>query len=113
MFAAVVCLAAAIFMIYNQSQGDVAKSILITCDGNVIGEYSLTEDRVIPIETELGYNLVTISGGEVCVTKADCANQDCVQMGSCHRPGEIIVCLPHKLMVTVMGPEGEIDAIAK
>lgn len=55
----------------------------------------------LPEEGE--YNLLIIADGEVRMAAADCRDQICVQ----HRPvsdaGESIICLPHRLVVEIMG----------
>ena len=54
-----------------------------------------------------GYNIVTVKGGKIAVTEANCPDQYCVRQGFCNS-GEQIVCLPHKLVISFMG-ESEID----
>jgi len=54
-----------------------------------------------------GYNIVTVQGGKIAVTEANCPDQYCVKQGFCNS-GKQIVCLPHKLVITFLG-ESEID----
>ena len=61
----------------------------------------LSADASYTVSTESGYNNVTISAGSVDVTKADCANQVCVDTPPISQPGEQIVCLPHQVVVEV------------
>lgn len=56
-------------------------------------------------DSERGYNVVTIHGGSVDVTEADCSNQVCVDHDPISKPGEQIVCLPHGMVVEVVEQE--------
>ena len=61
---------------------------------------------------EGGSNTVTIDQGQVFVSEADCPDKRCVLQGKISKTGESIICLPHKLVVTVEGgQEGELDAV--
>ena len=52
------------------------------------------------------YNVVIIDSGSVSVSEASCKNQVCVRHGSISHPGESIVCLPNRLIVSIEGGEG-------
>ena len=72
-------------------------------DGRETARYSLSEDRSVRLETETGYNLLTIAGGRVSVAEADCGDHTCVNTGWISRQGESIICLPHRLVIHVEG----------
>ncbi|MBP5750331.1 MAG: NusG domain II-containing protein [Firmicutes bacterium] len=80
--------------------------VRVTADGNVWGTYALAEDRTVEISTVYGTNVLRIEGGHVWMDRADCPNHDCVEKGSISKTGQIILCLPHKLSVTIVN-EGE------
>ena len=50
-------------------------------------------------------NTVVIRGGRASVVDANCPDKLCEGMGSVSKAGETIVCLPHKLVVTVISAE--------
>ena len=58
---------------------------------------------------EGGYNTVTVRGGKIAVTEADCPDQYCVNRGFCSG-GAPIVCLPHGLVIEFLS-EQEIDGL--
>lgn len=82
--------------------------VVVRQDGTEIGRYLLDADREIPIETEAGYNLLIIEGGQAYIKTADCPHGLCTKEGNISRTGETLVCLPHKLTVTV---EGDTDNV--
>ena len=56
-----------------------------------------------------GHNTITVRGGKIAVTKADCPDQYCVQRGFCGS-GTPIVCLPHNLIIEFLGDQ-KIDGL--
>lgn len=67
----------------------------------------------IPIETELGYNLIEIGDERVRVLEADCPDQIDVEQGWISRKGETLICLPNRLVVELKGlsTSDEVDII--
>ncbi|MCQ4923710.1 NusG domain II-containing protein [Tissierella carlieri] len=94
--------------IKNSATGYKEKYISIQVDGKeykkIIFDKSVI-GKTIPIETEFGYNLIEIGDGEVKVIDADCPDKLDVLQGTISKAGEIIVCLPNKLVVEIKGSE--------
>jgi hypothetical protein len=62
------------------------------------------------------YNLLVIEEGTVTMEAADCRDQICVHHIPISGSGESIICLPHKLVVTVNGKQDDdnaLDGVAK
>ena len=56
---------------------------------------------------------VEADAGRVRIAHSDCPSQDCVHTGWVSRPGGQIVCLPNRLVISVVGSGGaEVDAVA-
>ncbi len=71
------------------------------------------EDSFI-IETEYGLNEIVIKDDSIGIIDADCADKLCLEPGYISEPGEVIICLPHKLMVEIIGTSdnsSELDSI--
>lgn len=77
-----------------QVNGEEYKKIYF--DNSMIG-------KTIPIETPFGYNLIEIGDGQVRVIEASCPDKLDVLQGPISKPGEIIVCLPNRLIVEIKG----------
>ena len=84
-----------------RGEGD---TVVVEVDGKVYGKYALSVDRTVEIRTGDGgdeLNLLVIEGGKARVETATCPDGIC----AAHRPishqGESIVCLPHKVVITV------------
>lgn len=100
-----------VFGYVQRAQGEVAQ---VTIDGELYGSYSLKEDQIIEIIIgENVKNVLTIEDGKADMTEADCPDHLCVQQKNIYRDGETIVCLPNKIVVTIISDESsDIDAIA-
>ena len=88
-------------------------TVKVAVDGRVVAQLPLGVDCTRVFESERGSNTVVIRDGGVSVTEADCSDKVCVNQGAIRYNGESIVCLPHKLVVTVVGgPSSGLDATA-
>jgi len=56
------------------------------------------------------YNTITFKPKKVAITKANCSDQVCVRRGWIHKPGQTIVCLPHKLLVEIKSSNGHVKS---
>ena len=106
---ALLAICAVAFLIWraNAEEGAFAQ---VTVDGNEISRYPLSEDREVEIEGVGGNNKLVISDGMADVVDADCPDKICVDHRSVSNIGETIVCLPHKVVVRIVGGEdSEVD----
>ena len=111
LIAAALLAAAGIWLFYSAG-AEHGKGVEITVDGESQAFLPLDENDSLRIDTETGYNVITVKDGEVTVTEADCRDQICVEHKKIKKTGETIVCLPHKLVVTVTGDEPkDFDAV--
>lgn len=85
--------------------GADARFAVVTDGAGGMHRIPLDKNGFYPIETDLGTNTVAVENGKVHMEDADCPGHDCVDQGAIGSAGEIIVCLPHKLIVTIEGPE--------
>lgn len=100
-------------------QGDTAGRIArIYQDGVLIREVDLSgvaDSYEFAVETESGYNTITVRNGGIRVSEADCSDQTCVNQGWLSGGVTPIVCLPHKLIIQfeTFEPSDILDAIAE
>ena len=90
-----------------RGEGD---TVAVTVNGKPYGTYSLAEDRTVEIRTgEDGneINLLVIENGKARVVEASCPDGICAAHKPISRDGESIVCLPHRVVVTVRVSESD------
>ncbi|MEE3440121.1 NusG domain II-containing protein, partial [Ruminococcus sp.] len=89
-----------VFLIFNINNKS-GKTVVITENGSTYGTYSLSENKVIDIKTDLGHNKVVIKDSKVHMEEADCPDKYCVDKGEISKTNESLICLPHKLVVEI------------
>ena len=79
------------------------KIAYVYSDNRLVGEYTLTEDyeTEFKVEVDSGYNIVHIQDGSVWIQDATCPDKVCLHQGKISKDGEIIVCLPNRLMIQI------------
>ena len=93
--------------------GGSAEYALVEVNGKHFGTYLLHEKdgKTLDVKTEFGYNKIGIENGMVRIIEADCPDRLDVLAGGISRTGEMLVCLPNRLVVRILG-EGEVDGLA-
>lgn len=102
------------FFLYfvNADSGSV---VIVEKDGEVIETLSLEQDAERVYEFDGETNTLVIEDGKAKITDANCPDGICSQHKSINKSGESIICLPHKLVVTVSNDkenDDDIDAVA-
>ena len=79
------------------------ENVRVTVDGKLYGVHA-------------GHtNHITIKDGTVAMTSSSCKNQVCVQTGAISQTKDVIVCLPNKILVEIIGDKhkgGGVDVIS-
>lgn len=78
----------------------------------MIAKIPLDVDGRYPVIGPLGTAFLVVEKGHAHLENAPCPLKICEAMGSIDRSGELIVCLPNRIVVKVDGPE-EVDAISR
>ena len=95
------------FRLTRQSDGSLVE---VRVNGELHSAYRLDEPCVFQVRTESGTNVFQIEDGAVYVLEADCPGQDCVRQGKISRRGEMIVCLPHRVVAEITAGNSAEDA---
>lgn len=101
---ALAVLGAVLALLTRQPAGQPG-AVLVTVDGEEYGRYPLDTDADFTVETPWGYNRIVIHDGQADVHEADCPNQICVNTAPAREIGDMIVCLPHKLVVEIVAED--------
>ena len=105
---------AAALLIYRAVSRENGSSIEVTVDGVLLMTLPLDRDTSVVIGEGDHTNTLVIRGGEASVTAASCPDHVCVKRGAIRFDGETIVCLPNRLVVTVVnGGDSGMDIISQ
>lgn len=90
---------------FNKNDGSLVQ---IEVGGTVAATLPLDEDTTYEVENNNGVtNKIVISNGKVSMEYADCRDQICVDHKEISKCNESIICLPNKVIVTVISNDSE------
>lgn len=107
--------AVGLFMFFFKDSGSC---VSVEVNGEEVMSLPLNKDtsiEICPENSEDDFtNTLTVKDGKAFMSYANCPDQICVNRGEISYEGETIVCLPHKVVITVSkGEKSETDAAAK
>jgi hypothetical protein len=105
-------LVAAAWVVMHRTPGTVA---VVQVDGRVVATVDLRshEPQTLHIAGVLGPLVIMADGeGSIRVAEATCADQICVHTVAARSPGDQIICVPNRMVITVEGEGNGIDALA-
>lgn len=82
-----------------------SKYIEISINGSIYKKIDLDspKEEIIEISGDEGVNILKIYNGQAQIIDADCDDRVCINFGAISRIGESIVCLPHKVVISIKG----------
>lgn len=85
--------------------------VQVSVEGKSIKSFAITDTIDLKIEGVGGYNRLRIENGEAWIENADCPDGICQHHTPISRVGDSIICLPHRLTVTIVGDSEAPDAV--
>ncbi len=84
--------------------GQKGTLVQVMTDGKETAVYRLDTNRTIELTNGSDFhNTLKIENHTATIISANCRDQLCVYHKSISSPGESIICLPHKLSITIIG----------
>ena len=80
----------------------------VSVDNKIIERIDLQaagDDYFLTIPTEHGYNTLHINERGIAVSDADCPDKICLHTGFISKKGELIACVPHRLLIIIKEAE--------
>ncbi|AYF54031.1 NusG domain II-containing protein [Clostridium botulinum C] len=103
---------------YNSSKKYNEKYAEINVKGKLYKKVILDNKRpkeTLNIKTDLGENIIEIENGGLRILDANCSDKICVKDGFKYKVGDMLVCLPHKVIINIKGDnrDREIDDVSQ
>lgn len=117
LIAAILILAGAVSVWQKWREAEASSSAdaliaVITVNGEEYERVPLTgEEREIDIRTEFGHNVLNAYDKGIRMTYSDAPKRIALDMGFISRPYQQIVCVPTRVRVEVLPPEGQDDGL--
>lgn len=79
------------------------KKVVVSVDGKKTAEYPLKKDATYELSgSHLGTNTLVIKSGKAYISEANCPDKQCMKQGKISRAGEMLVCLPNRVVVKIV-----------
>ncbi len=115
---AILLVCAALFLFSRfagqKQTGPISAEIYVA--GQLAQDVPLSGDAAYELAIGEGKVVLLVEPDGVSVASADCASQTCVHTGKITLPGQIITCLPNRVIVKLTGETDvarEVDVVAK
>ena len=101
-------------VIWHFLYSDDGKYVTIEQRNELIGTYPLNVDKEIEIEHRgKVVNKIIIKDGYCYMEEAECPDHLCIKQGKVNKSGQTIVCLPNRVVVTVVDSDSsDYDSVA-
>lgn len=93
-------------------QSGPAEQAQVRRDGVLVAAYPLNEDRTITVDGALGPTVVRIEAGRARVMSDPGPRQYCVKQGWLTRPGEMALCAPNHVSLSLTGGQPAYESMA-
>lgn len=103
----IIAVAGLLFINATKVQGN---RVVVKINGIETRSYLLSENTEFEIKTgknDKDYNIVVIENEKVFVTEANCPDGICKDYRPISYVGETIICLPHKVVVEIVGDNAD------
>lgn len=106
LIAVILIVAAGGFLINYINHRQPAATVEVTVDSKLAGSYDLSKDTTEIIKGyNGGTNRLIIENGVVWIDEASCPDKICVHQGRISMNGEMIVCLPNRMIAKIVAPQ--------
>ena len=85
------------------------QAVQVVQEGDTVFTAPLAEKRSVELKGPLGVTRMEIENGTARIVASPCPYKVCIRMGEISRQGEIVACVPNRLLVQVAGvdPDGK------
>lgn len=86
---------------------DVGKQVMVYAGERLVFAGPLNQERQLDVHGPLGDTRVEIHGGKVRVLDSPCPRKICISMGVAYRSGDLLACVPNRVVVRIEGEAEE------
>ncbi|MFZ2631510.1 MAG: NusG domain II-containing protein [Desulfosalsimonadaceae bacterium] len=116
LIAAVICISLGLFLFTRAGlnwriAGGTGTEGFVYNNGKLLKKLDLNQNSRFPLLN--GKMLIEIQNGQIRVVESDCPQQVCINAGWINTPGQVITCLPNRILIEIeSGTEPFLDAVA-
>ncbi len=110
----IIVVAASLFYVLNAPETQ-PETVRCFYKNKRIAEFPIDKDRAFSVKGDKGGLRISIKGEEVSVVSAECPRQICKNTAPISKPGEQIICVPNRIVVSIHGKDKreDVDGISR
>jgi hypothetical protein len=81
--------------------------VVVTRGDQVSFTAPLDQPRKVALDGQLGQTLLVIDDRGVRITESPCPRKICIAMGTARQTGDLLACVPNRILVRIDSPAGE------
>ncbi|MEN6325455.1 MAG: NusG domain II-containing protein [Syntrophomonas sp.] len=88
----------------------------ISVNGNTVNRIDLnnpTNNRLINIPGPLGTSVAEVKPGAIRMKYSPCPDRYCMKTGWISRPGQVIACVPNRIIIKISPDNNSVDTISR
>lgn len=110
LIAALLLLTGVLYLAFGRPKAaEEGAMVVVRVEGEITGRYPLSKNGEYSLN--YGSNILVVEDGCAWIREANCPDQICVLLGKISQSGQLIVCLPNMLIVSIEGGEQTVDAV--
>lgn len=114
LIAVIVTIALLFFLLIHFFIKKDGSMVVVKINGDIQYKGSIHQSKELVVNGyQGGSNRIVIQDGYVYMADADCPDKLCEHMGKISKTGENIVCMPHRVVVEIVGDGSELDSVVK
>ncbi len=101
------------FPVYREDAQLIAE---ISVDGNTVTKIDLNNpapNRLINISGQLGTSVAEVKPGAIHMKFSPCPDRYCMKTGWIDRPGQVIACVPNRIIIKICSDKNSVDTISR
>ena len=92
----------------------VGQTVVVEQDGSVVARRPMAVEDTLRVAGPLGVTTIEIAKGRARVLDSPCPHRLCVKAGAIGKAGELVVCVPNRVVVRVEGASRKgVDAVTR
>ncbi|MDD3269281.1 MAG: NusG domain II-containing protein [Syntrophomonadaceae bacterium] len=102
-----------VYFLVNREASSLTAEISV--NGNTISRIDLNNpppERLINITGPIGTSVAEVKPGAIRMKFSPCPDQYCMKTGWIDRPGQIIVCVPNRIIIKISPDKNPVDTIS-
>ena len=90
------------------------ETVTIEVNGQALYHLDLNTSQQVTVTGSIGETTIKIDHGAARVIHSDCPEKICIKTGKIQRAGQVIVCVPNRVVVTIEGKrKNQFDVITQ